>query len=256
MTSVQQDPSRFRIPLQARILQQLARTNSFLRTPLQIGGSFLGREYAFVDSAGLLNETRAIEVALRDELYNFAHFAHHSRKIPRKPLMNDGPHPLTRGSGPAALKYLRRSQVVFSGRHGVYGKSTSGRAQQKCLMPCFFCITVRTPGGEAGGDTGTTIGAPCLTCRRRHLRLRPLRRQPVWTFRDPCPQRRVRQARNRKFPDSLSSNRSLASRALERSPSANDVSGRPYAEAPLFCLGEPAQARPVRRRRERRLKVR
>jgi hypothetical protein len=53
----------------------------FLGAPLQAGGSLLGWEYALIDRARLLNETRAIKVALRDELYNFAHFAHHSRKF-------------------------------------------------------------------------------------------------------------------------------------------------------------------------------
>ena len=137
--------------------------HSFLGAPLQAGGSLLGREYALIDRAGLLNETRAIEVTLRDELYNFAHFAHHSRKFRGSLSINDRPHPLTRGSGSAASKYLCQSQVVFSGRRGAYRKSASGRGQREAFDSVPFCITGRTRG-RSGGDTGAAVQACGFTC--------------------------------------------------------------------------------------------
>ena len=41
---------------------------------LRAGGTLLRRKYAFVDRAGLLDETGPLEIALRDELNNFAHW--------------------------------------------------------------------------------------------------------------------------------------------------------------------------------------
>jgi hypothetical protein len=63
--------------------------HSFLGAPLQGGRSLLGREYALVYRARLFNKTGPVELALRDKLYNFAHFAHHGRKIRRKSFVND-----------------------------------------------------------------------------------------------------------------------------------------------------------------------